>query len=143
MRKKHHPNSSYFKKKADDTWSLIIRSIGYCEMCGKEGRLDRKGRPIVGLHAHHVIGRTNPAFRWDYMNGLCLCISCHGSHPNFRNRKRSAHSSGEQKARFNAELKIKVPEKWAYWQENKDSHQLPEPYTYEEVYDILKKDLQT
>lgn len=138
---KHHPNSKHFKDKADQTWSLIIRSIGHCELCGKDGQLDVKGRPVVGLHAHHMIPRENLLFRWDYMNGLCLCISCHGAHPNFRNRLRSAHSSGEAFERFKKEVKIKVPEKWEYWQTHKSCRLPPDPFTYQEVYEILKKDL--
>ena len=56
------------KKKCDVLYSLIIRSKGYCEVCGKSNLI---------LNAHHVIGRVNYSLRWDIRNGCCLCVSCH------------------------------------------------------------------
>ena len=55
------------KAKADKLWSEIIRSIGFCEICGKN----------QNLNAHHVVGRINYALRWDLKNGICLCAGCH------------------------------------------------------------------
>ena len=56
------------KKKCDDIFSLIIRSKGYCEMCGKN---------TGQLQTHHIIGRINYQLRWDTRNGICLDSSCH------------------------------------------------------------------
>jgi len=55
------------KKKCDTLWAKIIRSKGYCEWCGKSGR----------LNAHHAVGRSNHAVRWDLRNGVTLCVACH------------------------------------------------------------------
>ena len=57
------------RKKADDLWSKLIRSIGYCEICGSNNT----------LNAHHVIGRANYATRYLKENGVCLCVNCHKS----------------------------------------------------------------
>ena len=55
------------KKKCDTLYSLIIRSKGYCEVCGK----------TENLQTHHVIGRINYILRWDLRNGVCADPGCH------------------------------------------------------------------
>ena len=56
-----------WKRQLDKLWSEIIRSKGYCEICGT----------TVNLNAHHIVGRINNALRWDLRNGICICVSCH------------------------------------------------------------------
>ena len=54
-------------KKLDSLWSKKVRSVGWCEWCGKSEH----------LNAHHVIGRRNRNVRWYVPNGVCLCSGCH------------------------------------------------------------------
>lgn len=51
----------------DKVYSLIVRSKGYCEKCGKPD----------SLNTHHIIHRTNKWLRFDLRNGCCLCVGCH------------------------------------------------------------------
>lgn len=55
------------KAKCDKLWSEIIRSKGFCEVCGSN----------QNLNAHHVVGRINYSLRWDLRNGICLDAGCH------------------------------------------------------------------
>jgi len=64
---KDNPNSKKWRKKADTAWGLVIRQIGYCEMCGKG----------TGLNAHHIIFKVHVDYRHDPSNGMCLCSRCH------------------------------------------------------------------
>lgn len=138
---KHHPNSKHFKDKADRLWSFLVREIGRCEICSKEGRPDAKGRCIVGLDAHHLIPRANLRYRWDAQNGVSLCKSHHGAHPHYRNHTSAAHGSGEVYERFKTDLAMRDPVKFNYWQQNKDDRRPMENYTYQEVCDILASQL--
>ena len=66
---------SYYKKRADALVSKIVRLKGKCDRCDKH-----KG---VQLQAAHIVGRKNFTLRFDLMNILCLCASCHfWSHSN-------------------------------------------------------------
>jgi 5-methylcytosine-specific restriction endonuclease McrA len=60
----------YWKNKLDKIFSLMVRSHGVCEMCGKSG-------PNVHLQAAHVITRSNLRLRWDFRNVMTLCAGCH------------------------------------------------------------------
>lgn len=55
------------KGTADKYYSLIIRSIGYCERC----------KTTNGLTTSHIVGRRYSATRTDILNSQCLCFSCH------------------------------------------------------------------
>jgi hypothetical protein len=50
-------------------WGHLIRSIGYCEKCGKRET----------LQAAHVKpkGKFRGSLKWDLQNGICLCYGCH------------------------------------------------------------------
>ena len=64
------------ERRLDVAWSLRIRSIRRCQMCGLPWHLE----------AHHIFGRRSRSVRWDEENGVCLCRSCHGwqrLHPAF------------------------------------------------------------
>lgn len=54
--------------KLDTIFSALIRSKGYCEMCGSRSNQ---------LQCGHVITRANKTLRWDILNALCLCSYCH------------------------------------------------------------------
>ncbi len=66
------------KKKAFDLWSLKVRKIGICALCGaKYKEVNLKGKPII-LNAHHLISRnTSNILAWDVKNGISLCQNCH------------------------------------------------------------------
>ncbi len=67
-----------WKKRCDDLWSLIIRlRYCHCQICNKPGWMTKKGLPIGGLNAHHIIGRGTYLFRHNLNNGHCLCVGCH------------------------------------------------------------------
>ena len=66
-KKKLNPNSKYWRQKADKLWSEIIRSIGYCFVCGT----------TRNLQAHHIIPKEVKELRWDLDNGVCLCAAHH------------------------------------------------------------------
>lgn len=60
---------SWYKKKCDEELSRLVREKGFCERCGKTDK--------QFLQHAHVIPRTNSTLRWDIINALCLCYSCH------------------------------------------------------------------
>ena len=62
-----NPFSSYWRQKADQRWSQVIRQQGYCAVCGRRGNLE----------AHHLIGRSHFATRHRVECGLCLCRHHH------------------------------------------------------------------
>ncbi|MGE5626469.1 MAG: hypothetical protein ACM3UK_00075 [Actinomycetes bacterium] len=55
------------KKKADILFSQHIRSLGYCEKCGKTSN----------LQCAHIISRSVIHLRYEPKNALCLCAGCH------------------------------------------------------------------
>ena len=59
---------TYYKKKADNLISKIVRSKGRCERCGST---------TGQLQTAHIVGRSNHTLRFDLMNVLCLCANCH------------------------------------------------------------------
>lgn len=65
-----------WEKKADEQYSRVIRQVGKCEICGREGKRGKK-QGWTNLDAHHIIFRTHKEYRHDLSNGLCLCVHCH------------------------------------------------------------------
>lgn len=66
------------KKRADVLFSQLIRSVGYCEKCGKRP-------PEIQLQCAHWIGRTYSNTRCDPDNAFSLCAADHRwftNHPN-------------------------------------------------------------
>lgn len=55
------------RAECDSIFSSIIRSQGYCEICG-----DR-----YHLECAHIIRRGHEGVRWDTDNAVCLCAACH------------------------------------------------------------------
>lgn len=135
------PNSKYWKDKADSVWSDVVRMVGKCQICEKPGDFRKDGLPVKGLHAHHMIGRGRLKYRYDPQNGICLCVSHHGSHPNFRNRKMAAHGSEDVHDEFIKALKVCCPDVWDYYEAHKDDKRELDP-TYEECYNVLKQKLE-
>lgn len=62
-------NKDPSKRKLDLLWAkgVKLRARGRCEYCGKD----------TGLNSHHIFSRSNLRTRWDYNNGVCLCVSHH------------------------------------------------------------------
>ena len=61
------------KARADKLFSEIIRSIGFCENCGKE----------QWLQCAHINSRRFNATRCDTRNAFCLCAGCHRYYTDF------------------------------------------------------------
>jgi hypothetical protein len=57
------------RNKADKLFSLLVRSRGRCEYCGK-------GEPKT-LQCAHIISRANLHLRYDPKNALALCYFHH------------------------------------------------------------------
>ena len=55
---------------ADKLWALAVKD-DWAHKCAVCGRADKQ------LHAHHLIPRQWYATRYELMNGICLCASCH------------------------------------------------------------------
>lgn len=135
-KEKANPNSRYWRKKADVVWSDRVRAIGVCEVTGKEGLPRADGMMVKGLEAHHLINRQRYKFRHDLNNGVCLSVSVHGSLPNFRNHKISAHGSLDAMEAFLDKLKELKPEQWEWYLEHKQDKRPPE-LSYQEQYELL------
>jgi hypothetical protein len=131
--KKKKPKN--WKKKADDTWSLILRlRYQQCEICGRRGKMTKSGYCIGGLNAHHLIGRGTLLFRHDLRNGLCLCIYCHKWNP-----AHSPHCGMVEAIRGYMEwMEDNKPEQWAWYEKHKHERRTPK-LTYEESYHVLKE----
>lgn len=56
------------KNKADKLFSEFIRRKGYCEWCGKQDNT---------LQCAHIFSRRFLVTRWEPINAVCLCASCH------------------------------------------------------------------
>ena len=137
----HHPNSKHFKTKADTLWSKLVRlNKRRCVICGKPGVTTKEGLMVNGLQAHHLIGRAVMKYRYDFMNGVCLCLCCHGAMPDRRSKQACAHGTGIVQDRFCTELRVKEPEQYSWWQIAKDNR-VPEPFTFQEACETLKADL--
>ena len=126
MKKRRKPNlknenSRTWKKKADDLWAAKIHDLGYCEICGRTGKMD----------AHHIISRTRLNFRHNLNNGISLCSRCHRFDADV-----SPHVDSFGAENFLEALKVKCPDKYRWYQDNKhDKRQRVE--TYKEAYSRL------
>ena len=119
----------YWKKRCDALWTKLVKHNGVCELCGK--------RPTArGLHAHHLIGRTNLRYRHDVYNGIALCASCH-----VFSDECSAHASTKSAAGFLEALESQWPERYKWLMEHRHDKRT---YTvdYEQVYqDLMEMDV--
>lgn len=126
-----------WKKKADDLWSLIIRThYGRCEICDKKAFKTKAGLKVGGMNAHHVISRTNLLWRYDLLNGMCLCIRCHLYRADCSPHARSITGI----TAFIDWMQDDKPKQWAWYEEHKLIKMTPD-LTYEESY-IFLKDIQ-
>lgn len=73
------------KGKATRLHSIVVRSRGACERCGRAGEMQTVkvpgvpvlDLPIGGLQCAHIIGRRFSATRTDERNAWALCAGCH------------------------------------------------------------------
>lgn len=80
------PSVASLKRKAMKLWTDKVKDVQgrVCAICGSKdgadnGKISKKtGRPGKSfINAHHIEDRTNYALRWDLLNGIALCPSCH------------------------------------------------------------------
>ena len=110
----------YYKKKADNLCSLIIRKRGRCENCSRsEG---------VQLHCAHIVGRNNHTLRFDFINMLCLCAGCH----------RWAHDNPDEFTDF---WRKKWPSRKVYIDANRNKITKRTALDYKELVDGLKEEV--
>ena len=114
-----NPRSSYWRQKADQRWSQVIRQQGYCTYCGRRGNLE----------AHHLIGRDHLALRHRVECGLCLCRHHH--------RFCSQISPHLAPKAFEAWLQKAYPERYQWIQKHK--WLMVERINYRQAYDALRE----
>lgn len=61
------PSKTTLNNNLDKTFSLVIRSVGFCEFCGR----------TQNLQCAHIASRRHKRIRWSLSNALCLCAGCH------------------------------------------------------------------
>lgn len=66
-------NAALAKRKLDKLWSQYIhKRDNHCRFCGRTEGV---------ANAHHIYSRSHLATRWNILNGLRVCFTCHrGSH---------------------------------------------------------------
>ena len=62
------PTKSGLKRKLDKAFSQLVRSRGKCEWCGAKNDT---------LQTAHIFSRKYMSVRYEPLNVLCLCASCH------------------------------------------------------------------
>ena len=67
IKKVKEKSISWWIKKCDKEFSLLVRSIGSCQYCGNR----------ESLQTAHIVGRSNKTLRWNPLNAICLCTRCH------------------------------------------------------------------
>lgn len=108
----------YYKKKADDLTSAIVKLQGKCEWCGST---------TGQLQCAHIIGRVNHTLRFDPMNVLCLCANCH----------RKAHTYPME---FSNWVLNKYPNRASYLAHNKGQLTKRTAKDYKELVEVLQKE---
>lgn len=121
-------------------WKLVIKAkAGFrCELSLRSGRFDRKGRPLINLHAHHLIERAQIGYRYELNNGICLYADIHGAYPKRRNHQYNAHGTDAERKRFEEIVEKMCPEKYTWWQAHKEVRRRNSPLTYKQHYELLK-----
>ena len=120
--KKANPNSLYWRKKADNMWSAVIKQVGVCECCGSTTNQ---------LNAHHIISRVRLKYRHDVSNGVCLCVTCHSFDPMI-----SPHADSYGAENFLRWLAFNRPGQYIWYNEHKEDKR-QKTRTYEECYEEL------
>ena len=87
-------------KYADQLWSIIIRSIGRCELRG--AFLHKCQGALQGMH---LDGRTNYDLRHELFNGIC---GCQGAHTYWTYKSKTSKGQRE----WEKYLSLNFPEKY-------------------------------
>ena len=124
-RKKDH-NSKYWRKKADDLWGEIIRSVNVC--------LVNDENCAGPFNAHHLIGRSRMVTRHNLKNGVCLCTH----HHTFNNRQSMSIHGTPRK--FWDWLAANHPKRAAWIELNKYTEGV---YSHKKAYEKLNKIVDT
>ena len=98
------------------------------------GTESKTGFPINGLDAHHIISRTNLKHRYNLLNLITLCKSCH----KFGHSGISPHGSGETVEAYWIWLKTdyKMKKHYAFYKANSIVGNIS---THNECYNRLKQ----
>jgi 5-methylcytosine-specific restriction endonuclease McrA len=67
IKKVKEKSISWWIKRCDKAFSLLVRSVGSCQYCGTG----------ENLQTAHIVGRSNKTLRWNPINAVCLCTRCH------------------------------------------------------------------
>lgn len=73
------PSMVSLRRKALALWSTRVRDLqgNKCAICGMaSGTINSKGNPVA-MNAHHIEDKAHYGLRWDVLNGICLCPTCH------------------------------------------------------------------
>jgi hypothetical protein len=113
-----------YRKEADILWSLQIRSVGSCEVCGTT---------TAQLNAHHILEKSVWLnLRHDLSNGICLCVQHHTF-----SRDCCPHGNLPAIEAFMDWLKEFRPGVWEWYLEHKEDKRRHE-VDYELAYNELK-----
>ena len=107
---KEIPAKGRLRDMADRLWSIAVKGdwANRCAVCGSTSK----------LNAHHLIGRTHQATRYNLRNGMCLCPNHHQWDKQDTKYPFSAH--GDARA-FNKWLDRKHPALAAWVDETKEN----------------------
>ena len=108
----------YYKKKADDLVSLIVRLKAKCEWCGTNN-----GQ----MQCAHFVGRANHTLRFDFQNVICLCATCH----------RKGHNYPRDFVKW---FEKKFPNRVKYIEMNKHRITKRNALIYKELVDVLQRE---
>jgi len=125
IHQKDNPFSAYWRDKATDLWSKIIRirANGRCEYTGKPCEMGE-------LNAHHILQRGIHEFRCDLSMGMAIKTWYHTFD------KSSPH--GSQSILFYQWLERYHPEKYKIWMEHKNDP-LHKRWNWKEEHDRLNE----
>jgi len=115
-------SANKYRKEADLLWSLEIRSVGCCEVCGSRN----------ALNAHHILEKSVwTHLRHDLSNGICLCAHCHTFSP-----KLSPHTNLPAVEAFMDWLETNRSGIWLWYLEKKED-KIRQDIDYEQAYNEL------
>jgi hypothetical protein len=109
-------------EKADDLWSTLVKIPNKCAVCSKSNNLE----------SHHLIGRNNWKYRYEPMNGLCLCPVHHSLGDGI-----AAHGSNDVTGRFRDWFEKNRPKQYEWFEEHRDDKTIAK-YSLEDLRKIVK-----
>ncbi len=110
------------KRRCDTMWSVIVRVVGKCEICGTTEKR---------LNAHHLISRRVLLYRWEPSNGICICVSHHKWDVNL-----SAHVAPWGLEEW---LATNKPEQYKWWVDHRKQKFSEIELTYDDLEDTYAR----